>query len=103
MKFNKKITHTRNKDLEKVSGGKRVNFFGFESSTGKYTKCDLCGKYGTVPLSINMDVCLGCLEKIKNIIGQDNTFKLLNISSSTQKEILNPTNSVSNSTKKSTT
>ena len=97
------IKNLPEKETEKVSGGKRVNFFGFESSTGKYTKCDLCGKYGTVPLSINMDVCLGCLEKIKNIIGQDNTFKLLNINSITQKEILNSTNSVSNSTKKSTT
>lgn len=97
------IKNLPEKETEKVSGGKQVNFFGFESSTGKYTKCDLCGKYGTVPLSINMDVCLGCLEKIKNIIGQDNTFKLLNINSITQKEILNPTNSVSNSTKKSTT
>ncbi|MGN1044065.1 MAG: hypothetical protein ACI4PR_04625 [Acutalibacteraceae bacterium] len=96
------IKNLTEKETEKVSGGKQVNFFGFESSTGKYTKCDLCGKYGTVPLSINMDVCLDCLEKIKNIIGQDNTFKLLNINSITQKEILNPTNSVSNNTKKST-
>ena len=85
MKFNKKITHTRNKDLEKVSGGKRVNFFGFESSTGSYRKCDMCNEYGAIPLSNGIDSCLNCLERLGKIIGQNNVYSLIAPSKNPQK------------------
>lgn len=105
MDIDKKIS-TQNdsgKDFSDVSGGKRVNFFGFKSKTGNYTKCDLCGKYGTVPLSNGVDICLHCLEKVKNIIGPNNTFKLLAPNSGEQKEILSPNTIIqknTNNTKK---
>lgn len=91
---------------EDVSGGRRVNFFGFKSNTGNYRKCDICGKYGAMHLSNGTDTCLNCLEKLVKIIGQDNTFKLLNTNSGAQKEILSPptpTSGNTNNTKKSTT
>lgn len=79
-------------DFSKVTGGKKVNFFGVPSETGSYSKCDLCGKYGTVPLSNGVDVCLHCLGKVKNLIGQDNTFRLLATNTDIPREILAPSN-----------
>ena len=66
-----------NEEFSKISGGKKVNFLGFESKTGSYHKCDFCGKYGTMPLVNGQDCCLECLEKIKNAVGQNNVIKLL--------------------------
>ena len=102
MDFDKKNSKQVNLG-EDVSSGRRVNFFGFESKTGSYAKCDLCGKYGTVHLSNGSDACLDCLEKIGKIIGKDNTFKLIATNSTTQKEILSPPTPTSSNTKKPTT
>lgn len=60
-----------------IAGGKRVNFFGFSSKTGNYTKCDFCGKYGAMPLVNGKDTCLSCLDKLKATLGQENVIKLL--------------------------
>lgn len=64
-------------EQENVSGGRKVNFFGFNSKTGNYNKCDFCGSYGTMPLLNGQDVCLNCLEKMKQAVGQENIIKLI--------------------------
>ena len=90
------VENVNEEDFSEVAGGRKVNFFGMASETGSYSKCDLCGEYGTVPLSNGVDVCLRCLGKKKNLIGQDNTFRLLAINTDIPKEVLAPSAPASN-------
>lgn len=91
MKFNRKIEHDN--DLENVVGGKKVNLFGFESESGSYTKCDMCGSYHAIPLSNGLDTCLDCLAKLSRIIGQNNTFRLLTSPQKPTDPSIKPSNS----------
>lgn len=76
MKFNQKIKLSA---LSKISGGKKVDFFGSENKAGNYTKCDFCGRYGAMPLLNHKDTCLNCLGKITNIVGKSNIMKLISL------------------------
>ena len=71
------VENVNEEDFSEVAGGRKVNFFGMPSETGSYSKCDFCGKYGTMPLVNGQDCCLKCLKRMKDLVGENNVIKLL--------------------------
>ena len=71
----KELNKLNDNDMDKVSGGyTKKGLLGIGTRT---TYCDACGRKNAVPLSGGRHICFGCIDKLKDILGADNTVAIL--------------------------